>query len=51
MNEEYAKHLMKEYKEEGPFELWMWFIATQLLFGIILIGVIGLCMWMASYCD
>tara|TARA_Y100000310_G_scaffold298862_1_gene333195 strand:- start:677 stop:841 length:165 start_codon:yes stop_codon:yes gene_type:complete len=37
MNEQYAKHLIKQHKNETPMQLWMQFVGMQLLFGFGLI--------------
>lgn len=34
MNEQYVKHLMEQRKGESPIQLWLEFIAYQLLFGL-----------------
>jgi len=47
MNEEYAKHLI-ENSNEGPITLWLKFVLVQIGFGLLLMGIIGLCLWVAS---
>ena len=34
MNEEYAKQLTREHKDESPIKLWLEFVGLQLLFGL-----------------
>lgn len=34
MNEEYAKHLIENNKDETPMQLWMQFVGFQILFGL-----------------
>ena len=36
MNEEYAKHLIKNNKDETPMQLWMQFVGFQILGGLAL---------------
>ena len=36
MNEEYAKHLIENNKEETPMQLWMQFVGFQILGGLAL---------------
>jgi hypothetical protein len=48
MNEEYVKHLMKQRKGESPIQLWMEFVGIQLVFGFLLVAIVGLCLWAAS---
>jgi len=49
MNEQYAKHLIKNNKDETPMQLWMQFIGIQLLFGfgfmVALFIVFGVIEW------
>ena len=48
MNELYTEKLIKENKDETAITLWFKFVGMQLLFGALLMGVVGFCLWIAS---
>ena len=48
MNEQYAKHLIENNKNETPMQLWMQFVGMQIAFGAALVIIVGLLSWLAS---
>ena len=48
LSELYTEKLIKENKDETAISLWIQFVGMQILFGVLLIGIVGLCAWIAS---